>query len=568
MEENKNLTPEAEAAEETAAENTPAEETAAEQTGDKKEKKAKKEKRAKKDKKPKKLKNQALLRRGGYSVAITAAVLAGLIVLNVLVNALSNRFVLEFDMSTEKENSMSADNIKYLKDLDKEVNITVCAEKDGYTGGYMGYYAKNLYGVSSDASKYFEQTLKLLDKYPAYNNKITLKYVDTQGSEFTEISQKYSNEKLAYGDIIVSAKGSDNNVRYKVLGFKDVYQLSEDNTYAAYGYSQSTVSGNSVETAVTSAIAYVTSSKTKKVALLTGHSKIDYTADYQKLLKANNYEIETISDNIVGKISSDFDAVIIAGPTTDFIGSELDNLSDFLDNDGKLGKGLLFFADASAPYLTNLYDFLSQWGIAIEEGILFETNSNNHIPDDPMTMGIYPTSSDESLTSGMQLCITGYNVPMSAAFESENSITVKALMSSLESVVAAPVGTAANWKGADNYTKKSFPAVLQAAQSEYDDDNKQITSYVFAFDSVQFIQSEYNEQSSVSNKNLTLACAERAVGAEDTGISFVSKTITNESFADSVSETSAGIVRIIFMGLLPVACIAAGIYIFIRRKNA
>ncbi len=565
MEENKNLTPETENAEETAAENTPAEETTAEQTGEKKEKKVKKEKKAKK---PKKLKNQALLRRGGYSVAITAAVLAGLIVLNVLVNALSNRFVLEFDMSTEKENSMSADNIKYLKDLDKEVNITVCAEKDGYTGGYMGYYAKNLYGVSSDASKYFEQTLKLLDKYPAYNNKITLKYVDTQGSEFTEISQKYSNEKLAYGDIIVSAKGSDNNERYKVLGFKDVYQLSEDNTYAAYGYSQSTVSGNSVETAVTSAIAYVTSSKTKKVALLTGHSKTDYTADYQKLLKANNYEIETISDNIVGKISSDFDAVIIAGPTTDFIGSELDNLSDFLDNDGKLGKGLLFFADASAPYLTNLYDFLSQWGIAIEEGILFETNTNNHIPDDPMTMGIYPTSSDESLTSGMQLCITGYNVPMSAAFESENGITVTSLMSSLESVVAAPVGTAANWKGADNYTKKSFPAVLQAAQSEYDDDNKQITSYVFAFDSVQFIQSEYNEQSSVSNKNLTLACAERAVGAEDTGISFVSKTITNESFADSVSETSAGIVRIIFMGLLPVACIAAGIYIFIRRKNA
>ena len=174
---------------------------------------------------------------------------------------LSKRFLLEFDMSAQKENSVSEENIDYLKGLKDEVTITVCAEEEGYTGGYMGYYAQNLYGVSSDASKYFEQTLKLLDKYPAYNNKITLKYVDTQGSEFTEISQKYSNEKLAYGDIIVSAKGSDNNERYKVLGFKDVYQLSEDNTYAAYGYSQSTVSGNSVETAVTSAIAYVTSSK-------------------------------------------------------------------------------------------------------------------------------------------------------------------------------------------------------------------------------------------------------------------------------------------------------------------
>ena len=125
MEENKNLTPEAEAAEETAAENTHAEET-----GYKKEKKVKKEKKAKKEKKPKKLKNQALLRRGGYSIAITAAVLAGIIVLNVLVNALASRFVLEFDMSSAKQNSVSEENVDYLKNLDTEVNIIVCAEPE------------------------------------------------------------------------------------------------------------------------------------------------------------------------------------------------------------------------------------------------------------------------------------------------------------------------------------------------------------------------------------------------------------------------------------------------------
>ncbi len=170
--------------------------------------------------------------------------------------------------------------------------------------------------------------------------------------------------------------------------------LSEDSSYAAYGYSMSTVSGNNVETAVTSAIAYVTSSKTKKVALLTGHSKDDHTADYQTLLKANNYDITVISDSMVSSVPSDYDAVIIAAPTTDFLGGELDALSEFLENDGKLGKGLLFFASDSAPYLTNLYDFLSQWGISVGEGVLFETNSQNHIPDDPMTMGVYPASSD------------------------------------------------------------------------------------------------------------------------------------------------------------------------------
>lgn len=573
MEENKNLNPETEipaeeTTEETAAtENTPEETAVTDSTEDKKSKKEKKAKKEKKPKKPKKLKNQALLRRGGYSIAITAAVLAGIIVLNVLVNALASRFVLEFDMSSAKQNSVSEENVDYLKNLDTEVNIIVCAEPEGYTGGYMSYYAQNLYGVTSDASDYFKQTVKLLDKYPAYNDKINLRYVDTQSTEFTEISSKYSNEKLNYGDIIVSA-GSGDTERYKIVGFDDVYAMSEDSTYAAYGYTTSTISGNNVETAVTSAIAYVTSNKTKKVAVITGHSKTDYTADYQTLLKTNNYEIETISDTLIGSISDEFDAIIIAGPTTDFIGSELDAISEFLDNDGKLGKGLLFFADASAPYLTNLYDFLGQWGIDVGEGILFETNSNNHMDGDPMTMGIYPASSEEELTSGMQLCITGYNVPLSVGFESEGSIKVTALMESLESVVAAPVGTTAGWTGADNYTKQKYAGVIQSVMSEYDDDNNLISSYVLAFGSTEYISSRYNEYSSVSNKNLSLACAERAVGAEDTGISFISKTITDESYADSVTESSAGIIRIIFMFILPIASIAIGIYIFIRRKNA
>lgn len=557
MEENKNLTPETE-------ENADAVENKATDTAPETDKKGKK---VKKEKKPKKLKNQALLRKGSFSVAITAAVLAGIILLNVLVGALSKRFVLEFDMSAEKENSMSEENIDYIKSLETEVNITVCATPDEYVGGYMGYYAQNLYSVNSDATDYYKQTIKLLDKYPAYNDKISLRYVDTQSSEFTEISSKYSNEKLYYGDIIVSCTKNDTE-RYKTVGFKDIYELSEDSTYAAYGYTTSTVEGNNVETEVTSAIAYVTSDKIKKVALITGHSKNDYTADYQTLLKNNNYEITEISDSMIGSVSDEYDAVIIAAPTTDFLGSELAALSEFLDNDGKLGKGLIFFADASAPYLSNLSGFLEQWGIAVGEGILFETNSQNYMPDDPMTLGTYPTSSDNDITKGMNLCITGYNVPITAAFESEGRITVTSLMSTPESVVAAPVGTAVDWTGADEYTKQSYSSVIQSEMMNYDDDNNEIKSYVFAFSSVGFINSSYNEQSSVSNKNITLAASERAVGAEDTGISFISKTITNESYSDSVTNASLNVIRAIFMILFPIVCVVIGVYIFIRRKNA
>ena len=194
MEENKNLAPET-------AENV---DTVDNNTANATPKENKKVKKVRKAKKVKKLKNQALLRKGGFSIAITAAVLAGIILFNVLVGALSDRFVLEFDMSAEKENSMSEENIDYIKGLETEIEIIVCATPDDYVEGYMDYYAQKLYSITGDATDYYKQTITLLDKYPAYNDKIILNYVDTQASEFTEISSKYSNESLSYGDIIVS----------------------------------------------------------------------------------------------------------------------------------------------------------------------------------------------------------------------------------------------------------------------------------------------------------------------------------------------------------------------------
>ena len=69
----------------------------------------------KKSFKVKKIKNQALLKRGGYSLAITAVVIVGVIIFNILVGTLSTKLGLEFDMSSDKVNSMSQENIDYIK---------------------------------------------------------------------------------------------------------------------------------------------------------------------------------------------------------------------------------------------------------------------------------------------------------------------------------------------------------------------------------------------------------------------------------------------------------------------
>ncbi len=564
MDENKNINPELENEAVEAAENI----DAAEETVKKEKKSFFKNLKEKTAKRPKKIKNEAFLKRGSYSLAITAAVIVGAIVINILVGALNDRFVLEYDMSFNKDNSISEENIDFIKDIDEEVTVTVCALEDQYSS-YMPEAASYYYSVVDNegaGAGYYNQTIKLINKYNDYNKKIKIKFIDTQSSEFTDISSKYSGESIQYGDILVTST-RDGKEKHKILGYKDIYALYEDESYAMYGMTMNTLSGNNVETALTSAIAYVTSDKIKKAGLIMSHSKEDYTASYSKLLKDNNYETTIIDDTIVKTIPEDLDLIVIPCPTTDFIGSELDLISDFLDNDGKLGKGLIFVADASAPYLKNLYDFLDQWGIVVEDGILFETNENNYLQGDPTTLGSYAAGEDDIL-SGMQYCITGLNAPMYAGFENSGGITVTPLMATPEYTVAAPKGTGADWKGADKYEPKSYSTVLQAKYSAYDDNNKLMESFVTAFSSRHFLDSEYNEYSGVANKDLLLAVTERAAGVEDSEISFVSKQITNESFATEVTEGSANIMRLIFMIILPLLCIAAGVYIYIKRRNA
>ena len=516
-------------------------------------------------KRKKLIKNQALLKRGSYSLVITVMVIVAAIVVNIVTGALNDRFVLEFDMTADKNNSINIDNIEFIKNIKDKVNITVCSAEENYSS-YMGYFAQqyNVNVKDKEAYVYYDQTVKLINKYDDYNKNITIEFIDPQLAEFSKITEEYGTDGLAYGDIIVECE-KDGKAKHKIVGFEDIYSLYEDTSGSMYGYTFSTVEGNKIETALSGAIDFVTSDKTKKVAVITGHSSTDYTKSYLSMLKENNYEYTLLEDKIVNGISADYDAVIIPCPSRDFIGSELDGISEFLDNDGKLGKGLIFIADATAPYLPELYDFLEQWGIAIDEGILFATDTNHHLPEDPTTLGSYALGEDDML-KGMQLCLSGVNVPMYAAFESDNGIKTQTLMGTAESTVAAPKGTKPGWNGADKYEGKVYSTVIEAVKEDYDDDNNPIMSYVTAFSSSDFLESEYNEYPDFSNKEIVFAVSERAVGEEESDISFVSKQITNEYF--TVTEDSAELMRTIFMIILPILTIIAAIVVYFRRKNS
>ncbi len=468
-------------------------------------------------------------------------------------------------MTAEKENSISAENIEYIKNVEDKVEIIVCSSEDTFVSSVSSVAQQN-YGISdSSATDYFSQTLTLINKYSAYNDNIDVRFVDVQSSQFTAIASTYGTDNLEYGGIIVSTDKADGTKRYKKLGFSDIYSLEEDETYAAYGMTMSNITGNNIETALTSAVAYVLSDVDVTVGLLTGHSSSDLTEDYKTLLKNNNYKVKVMEDSVIAKIPETYDIIVIPAPSKDFVETELNVIAEFLENGGKLGKGLMVFADASAPYLNNLYSFLNEWGIAISDGILYET-SNYHLPDDPTTL-YSADGGDVPEVADTALCITGSNVPMKPAFDEKGTRSTIAVTGTMDTSVIAPKGVSSEWAGSAEAEKGTFNTVIESTQVAYED-QKELSSKVAVFSSPFFLTSDYNESPNCSNKDFALAMVDRAAGAEDTGISFISKNVTSESFYDSVTEGSANAMRIIFMFILPLAVIAAGVVVFIKRRNA
>ncbi len=523
--------------------------------------------KAPKKKRAKLIKNQHLFKKGSVAMAITAAFVAIVIVANVLFSALAEHYHLEFDMTKDKVHTVSEGNLDFIKNLKDEVEIIVCATEDSYASGMIDHAYNNYQITDTSLSDYYNQTIKLINKYAEYNDNISLKFVDTSSAEIIEIASKYSNQNLSFGSVIVSCEKNDNE-RVKVLNFEDIYLLSEDtSSYYTTGYASYTLTGNNLENALTNALAYVTSSETKTLGFVTGHSTNDATEYYRQALTANNYEIVDIDAKVVKSIPEEVDALVICAPTIDFTSDELFVIEKFLENGGKLGKGLVFFADVTAPYLTNLYDVLSQWGIVVDDGVLFETNEDLHLADDPLTMYSLPASENEITENLASFCLSGYNAPLSVGKPSDSSIKAESLVETSKSVVAAPKGTAASWTGHKKYTKKAYSTLIRATKSTYNDENKEISSSILAFSSVEFINSQYLLTGQISNLSLSFYATESAVGAEDTGLDFDPKIIsTAENFI--VEESSAKTVKVIFMWVLPIACLLLAVYIYIRRRNA
>ena len=522
-----------------------------------------------------KLHNTIAVKKGAAATLLTVVFIVAVVLINVLATVLCQRFPISLDFTSDKINTMSAENIGFIKSVDKDVDVYVLLTESQYTDGYMKYYSQRLYGVGSDdsnADTYFSQTVEFVKEYNQYNNKINVHFIDPTEPSSQTILSDYSNFQFNYGDILVGCAVTDENgdevVRKAVVTFTDIYTIEDTTGYASYGYGSYYITANNIESKLSSAINKVVAGSTPLFAVLDDYSSTEYLSKLETTMTDNNFEIEHLSGFVESLPSDKYTGVILCAPVGDLSPEELKVIDEFLYNDGKRGKTFLYYANNEAVDFPNLSEFLQEWGIKASKGTLYCTNKNYYYQQNTQ-MFLYSAEDNEYTESadskGLNY-ICDKMIPLSQVFETSDIRTCDIILSTPQSTTVKPIEANSDWTPDDKAVTATYPAAVVTREEDVYNNEYLTDSYVVAFASPDFVSNSLVSNTIIGNLNYNMDILNSVTGQSE-AYSFVAKTISNSSYADQISDGTVTVVRWIFMAIIPILLIVSGVIIWIRRKN-
>lgn len=521
----------------------------------------------KKKVKKERMRSEFSFKYGSFATAITAIFIVAVILVNIVVSVFNNNFPMTIDVTADKAYSVNPENEEFLRDLDYKVELNVVFTEEMYEQGAFS----SLQPVTDNSGgKYYKQTVELLNQYHKYNKNISVNFLDPWSDAGVAITEEYAEhdpEGAWYGDIIVKCypNGENKEPKLGLIEFQDCYELEDDGTSYYTGSENYTLAGNNIEQAVANGIFKTVNLEDINTVVVTSNSTNEYVTYFADIAKENAINLEycqVIEDFDFSK----FDVMMICSPAKDYTAKEIETISNWLDNDGKQGKTLLFFASAASPNLPNLYSLLEEWGIEYQRGYKYYSQDDNYYSTDRTNIYLESLGTDytSSVDSGSYTYISNNMVPLNTVYtnESNGSRSVEAIMATYDMSAYKRPNNTPDWKPEGSGSQE--PAIL-LSKNEIDG----TASYVVGFSSVDFITNDHIVTKS-ENGNLRALVNIINTTARNDQDQYVmeTKVITDSStFTGVTNQAQTVIVAIVFIGVIPLSLIALAIYIYIKRKN-
>lgn len=508
--------------------------------------KSDKDKKDKKDKKGtsgvKKVLKSRRFKRGGMATVFTAVFVVVIILINVVVSLLSERFPsMNIDLTANKVNTLSDAALEVAKEVEEETTIYILATDDWLD------YANNQ-GVA------YSTLVSLSDKLAEANSKIKVEQIDLQKNP--SFANEYADENLTNGYVVVKTAK-----RYRVLTISDLFP-SESNSQTG-----STASYNDVDSALATAIKQVNLSEVPVVSIATGHSEAMTNAfdSLSSFLNENAFDVQQF--NILSEdIPENTQILFLGTPNTDYTEDELKKLDEYLsEKESGKTRTLLISATPGQASLPNLMSFLEEWGISYDStSMILESDSSRTFGNSALYLS--DVDSENGIPDGdYPLLVTPYSVPVTRLFDSNNSVVTYSLAATSEGSYLQK--TDSDEDASETAEKKSYDTAVLARKS-LDSSGTGAYANVIVLGSTYMLDPSTLNTSTFSNGDYFIDLAKYATDTTNSN-----NTVYSPRVQAGVQDITATTNVINFLGLgvftitIPVVILLAGLAVYIKRRH-
>ncbi len=531
--------------------------------GEKKGKKGKNIKKAKKEKKARSAGAKRRLRYNAGFTAVIAAAIVAIVLLNVLVGVLADRYPLNLDISANKPFTLSEHAIEIAKKVDKEINMVIFTDEETVA---------NPSTSSEELDNILRELNNALKQYNSYSGgKVTYTFINP-----TQEPQKYaaySKYEVKENDMLFVCDD-----RHKILSLSDLYTL-DTSSYSTTGtYS---ITESLVDRMLASPVYALSGGEEHIVQVLVGHEEDSYVIDgLQSLYELNGYTFEELSITTSAEFNKNANIMLIAAPEKDYTAAEIKRVQEWMFNNGNYGRQLMVYVSATAD-CPNLYEFLKvEYQITVTDELIVETAlGRNQNYTYLHTMTDVPYNDYTSKASGTATVFTpearrltttlpeeledgsigSYAVSLTEYPETGKLSKLEDLLSDEETdeeeiSYAAPL---------EEYPLTT--AIICAIDSYNNETGKAVDGRVLVSGCAKMAYSSCIQNTSLNNEEFLLGCINAMTGVEN-AITISSKAIdaTTVEFTDA-TQVIVGIG--VFTVGLPIIVLLICLVVFLRRKN-
>lgn len=501
-------------------------------------------------------------RYGTVAALLTTAVIAAVIVLNVVVTALTQRFSLYVDMTGEDLYSVSEACSGMIDEL-------LSSHKDDTVPLHYDIIFCQPFDTLENTQQtkmVYEFAQKLQAKYP---DVISLDSIDI--ITYPSLAEQYKTttaDTVKTTDVIVqSATGFR---KYGIAAFY-VFAESDNSVFAFNG-----------ELKFTSALLQLAGEYNPAAVFLSGHGEKDSSA-LQLLFDAAGFDVLNLDlqkgvkddkwDLAPGELPEYAKVIIVSNPQYDYIGvnddgivNEIDVIDNFLEikDDGTSGNLLVFMNADSAGKLPELETYLVEWGIQFGQAVLKDESSSTSVDHQTIIASLPEEGLGSSLHTALRelsstpLTIVKNACPIYQLWENKNSRMVSSVLTTTKTAEAYPAD------GTGDPVRGQFDLMTIVCETRYIN-NEPCYAYVVACSSANFADSAYMAQRQYGNSDILYAAMRLAFGKDNVPIDIDFKVLDDVGLSISTEQANGWTVAIVT--IVPAIMLILGTYVYIRRKH-